>query len=194
MNKFIPSTSWLGEFRKTRLKITRKYREREYDIYPHMNGLSDHDAQMLILCTVQKLGQHYPYMKRMINSDTIANLQIQLSYELWESVFDEDVNRSFNIFLNTFLKIYYSSFPLVWVKYMWNNNLWITPGIILHSIKLSITIITRIYINRIIILLSLYTIIPLYYILYYYYCLLYCKVSDLSYIMYNDPWIWNKLN
>jgi hypothetical protein len=39
-----------------------------------------------------------------------------------------------------------------------------------------------------------------YYLLLYYmillinYCLLYCKVFDLSYIMYNDPWIWNKLN
>jgi hypothetical protein len=49
----------------------------------------------------------------------------------WESVFDEkDVNKSFNLFLNTFLGIYYSSFPLIRVKYMRKNNLWITPGII----------------------------------------------------------------
>jgi hypothetical protein len=68
-----------------------------------------------ILKKVQKLGQqHYTYMKWMINSDTIANFQIQLSYELWESVFDEkDVNMSFNTFLNTFLSTYYSSFHLV---------------------------------------------------------------------------------
>jgi preprotein translocase subunit SecA len=107
-------------------------RKGEYDIYPYMNGLSDHGAQVLILRMVQKLEQQrYTYMKRMINSDTIANFQIQLSYESWESVFDEkDVNKSFNLFLNTFLRIYYSSFPLTRVKYMWKNNLWITPGII----------------------------------------------------------------
>lgn len=58
-------------------------RNGEYDIYPFMNGLSDHDAQVLILRTVQKLGQqHYIYMKQMINSDTIAHFQTQLSYEL----------------------------------------------------------------------------------------------------------------
>jgi hypothetical protein len=41
-----------------------------------MNGLSDHDAQVLILRTVQKWGQqHYTYMKQRINNDTIANFQ-----------------------------------------------------------------------------------------------------------------------
>jgi hypothetical protein len=51
-------------------------RNGEYDIYQHMNGLSDHDAQMLTLCTVQKLGQqHYTYTpKRMINKAIRAML------------------------------------------------------------------------------------------------------------------------
>jgi len=57
---------------------------------------------------------------------------LNLSYETWEQVFDgNDVNGIFNSFLNTFLRIYYSSFPLIWVKNKMNQNSWITPGIII---------------------------------------------------------------
>jgi hypothetical protein len=56
-------------------------------------------------------------MKLIINEDAIANFKVQLSYESWESVIDEnDVNKSFNLFLNTFLRIYYHNFPLVQTK------------------------------------------------------------------------------
>ena len=103
----------------------------KYDIYPLVNGLSDHDAQLLTLHKVQKqVQQQYTYMKRMINNDTIANFQLQLSQESWESVFDEnDVNKSFNLFLNIILRTYYSSFPLIQKKSVQKNNTWITPGI-----------------------------------------------------------------
>jgi hypothetical protein len=56
---------------------------------------------------------------------------LNLGYETWEQVFDgNDVNEICNSFLNTFLRIYYSSFPLIWVKNKMNQNSWITPGII----------------------------------------------------------------
>jgi hypothetical protein len=104
----------------------------KYDIYPCINGLSDHDAQVLILHNIKKHGKEYcTYMKRRINKDTITDFQIRLSYETWETVFDEkDVNNSFNIFLNNFLRIYYSSFPLIQHKCIQKKNSWITPGII----------------------------------------------------------------
>jgi len=55
----------------------------------------------------------------------------QRNIKLWEQVFDgNDVNEIFNSFLNTFLKIYYSSFFLIQVKNKMNQNSWITPGII----------------------------------------------------------------
>ena len=38
--------------------------------------------------------------------------------------------RSLTLFLNTFLRIFYSSFPLIWVRKKLNQNSWITPGII----------------------------------------------------------------
>jgi hypothetical protein len=70
-------------------------------------------------------------MKRRLSNDTIANFQAQLNHELWEPIFDEkDVNQSFNLFLNTLLRIFYPSFPLIPVKYMWKKNLWNTPGMV----------------------------------------------------------------
>jgi hypothetical protein len=103
-----------------------------YDVYPVINGLSDHDAQMLMLYMVQKPIRRYNNcMKRVINDDAIANFKLQLSYESWESIFDEnDVNKSFNLFLNTFLRIYYHNFPLVQTKCRPESKLWITSGII----------------------------------------------------------------
>ena len=54
-----------------------------------------------------------------------------MSYETWKQVFDgTDVNEIFNSFLNNFLRIYYSSFPLTWVKANKNQNAWITTGIL----------------------------------------------------------------
>jgi hypothetical protein len=73
----------------------------------------------------------YTYTKRKINKYTTADFQLKLSYETWEQVFDRnDVNKIFNSFLNIFLRIYYSSFPLIQIKNNMNQNSWITPGII----------------------------------------------------------------
>ena len=104
----------------------------KYELYPLMNGLSDHDAEMLILNKGQKKEKEcYSYTKRKINKYTIADFQSNLSYETWEHVFDGyDVNEIFNTFLNTFLRIYYSRFPLIRVKNKMNQNSWVTPGII----------------------------------------------------------------
>jgi len=99
---------------------------------PSINGLSDHDAQMLIINKGQKKEKEcYTYTKRKINKYTIADFQLNLSYETWEQVFNGNyVNDILNSFLNTFLRIYYSSFPLIRVKNKMNQNSWIIPGII----------------------------------------------------------------
>jgi len=104
----------------------------KYELYPLINGLSDHDAQMLILNKGQKKEKEcYTYTKRKINKYTIADFQFKLSHETMEQVFDGyDINKISNSFLNIFLRIYYSSFPLIQVKSKMNQNSWITPGII----------------------------------------------------------------
>jgi len=57
---------------------------------------------------------------------------LKLSHETWEPVFDgNDVNKIFNSFLNIFLRIYCSSFPLIQAKNKMNQNSWITSGIII---------------------------------------------------------------
>jgi len=51
------------------------------------------------------------HLFRNINRLTIVGFQIQLSYENWKNVFSEkDVNSSFNNFLNTYLRLFNSSF------------------------------------------------------------------------------------
>jgi len=51
------------------------------------------------------------HLIRNINRLTIVDFQIQFSYENWENVFSEkDVNSAFNNFLNTYLRLFNSSF------------------------------------------------------------------------------------
>ena len=54
----------------------------------------------------------------------------KLSYELWDNVFSEkDVNTSFNNFLDTYLKLFNSCFPLKKVQCKPKNKAWLTLGI-----------------------------------------------------------------
>ena len=66
---------------------------------------------------------------RKINEHTINDFLIKLGYENWETVFSpEDVNKMFNSFLDTYLQIFNSSFPLKRVKK--KKKTWITLGIL----------------------------------------------------------------
>ena len=88
-----------------------------------MNGLSDHDAQIICLHNTDlPIQQRQSISKRTINNTTtIAQFKTNLSYESWPNVFnDGDLDSSFNNFLNTYLRIYYNSFPLQ--KVYLNNN------------------------------------------------------------------------
>jgi hypothetical protein len=76
----------------------------KYDTYPITNGLSDHEAKLLVIYKIQKhRNEHQNYFQRKMNEYHIADFQLNLSYETWEMVFDEkDVNTIFNTFLNIF--------------------------------------------------------------------------------------------
>jgi len=79
----------------------------KYELYPFINGLSDHDAQLLILSNREKKEKEcHTYIKRKINKYTIADFQWKLSHETWKEIFDgNDVNKIFYSFLNIFLRI-----------------------------------------------------------------------------------------
>jgi hypothetical protein len=55
---------------------------------------------------------------------------LQVSYENWEDVFSETTdNMAFNKFLNIFLRIFYTCFPLVNVLHSFRSKPWLTSGI-----------------------------------------------------------------
>jgi hypothetical protein len=67
---------------------------------------------------------------RKINQATLLDFKYKLSFETWDLVFDaKDINTMYNSFLNTYLRIFYSSFPLKELTIKCNYNSRITPGI-----------------------------------------------------------------
>jgi hypothetical protein len=100
-----------------------------YTVTSIINNRSDHDAQLLIISTDYS---HVPIHKlktiRKINRFTISDFIDKLSCESWDSIFNiENVKAMFNSFLNIYLRIFNSSFPLRKVINRNNNdNSWIT--------------------------------------------------------------------
>jgi hypothetical protein len=85
-------------------------------IIPVVNGLSDHDAQLLSLYnSMSRVLKGQYYSKRQINRMSIENFNLKLSYETWDDVFtDGHVDNTFNNFLNTVTckRAFNSSFSL----------------------------------------------------------------------------------
>ena len=85
---------------------------RNYTIKPCINGLSDHDAHLIMLNIFSlPFNDSEPTYIRNINKDTIAEFQLQLSWEQWDNIFgNNNVNVIFNNFLSTYLRCYDPSF------------------------------------------------------------------------------------
>jgi hypothetical protein len=112
-----------------------KFKNVNFTIKPLPNGLSDHDAQILILhdIKIQNL-ETYHYTKKLINDFTISEFQLNLSCESWDEIFTEEtVDSVFNSFLNTYLRIFYHSFLLKKVYHSHLNKAWVTSGIKISS-------------------------------------------------------------
>jgi hypothetical protein len=84
-------------------------------VSPINNGLSDHEGQVLtIVLPFTLIREHQTYTFRKINTFTVADFLNQLSYEYWEDIFGGgNVNHIFNTFLNSYLRIFNSCFPMV---------------------------------------------------------------------------------
>ena len=89
------------------------YHSGKYWVYPIINALSDHDAQLLIIKTNGLQIRNNRITTRRIFSDQhVINFKMQLSFETWDDVFNcNDVDTIFNCFLNTYLRIFNSNFP-----------------------------------------------------------------------------------
>jgi hypothetical protein len=83
----------------------------------------------MILKHIQ-LQKAQPTAKRQINEITIAEFKQNLSEENWLNTFnEEDIDLSFNKFLNEYLRIFNHSFPF---KKYYNKHInrgWLTKGI-----------------------------------------------------------------
>jgi hypothetical protein len=75
-------------------------RSKNYMIYPHINGLSDHEAQIIVIeNTVLTKQRNNITTMRDINYQSILEFQLLLSYKNWESIFmKDDANISFKNF------------------------------------------------------------------------------------------------
>jgi len=78
-----------------------------------MNGLSDHDGQIIQLEIISIQTQlSETRIVRNFNKHYIHDFKTKLSYEIWNTIFGEnDVDKMFSNFHNTFLRIFCSSFP-----------------------------------------------------------------------------------
>jgi hypothetical protein len=96
-----------------------------------VNDLSDHDAQLLLLNNITiQVPKCYNYFKRQINRMNIENFMFNLSFETWDKIFtDGDVDKIFNSFLNTYLKVFNNSFLVRKIFHNYNNRAWLTAGI-----------------------------------------------------------------
>lgn len=97
-----------------------------YSISSLFNDLSDHDAQLVMIKDINfKMQNYHIHTIRNINKYSMTEFQIKLSYESWEDFFYNDHNKDVNSSLNTYLRIFYSSFPGVKL----NENLIIIHGL-----------------------------------------------------------------
>ena len=102
----------------------------DYIISPIVNEMSDHDAQLITINNINlKILNNTPRFIRNINKHGIFDFKNKLSLETWDNIFEIDVNSIYNSFLNMYLRVFYSSFPLRKLITKTNGNTWITTGI-----------------------------------------------------------------
>ena len=98
--------------------------------------MSDHDALMPTLHTPlhDPSKPRLAKISRKYDDSSIRDFTSNLSYESWEDVFNTtskiDVNVIFNNFLNTYLRIFYGSFPQLKSTARDKCKGWLTKGIL----------------------------------------------------------------
>jgi hypothetical protein len=80
-------------------------KRRGYNVKPYINGLSDHDAQLIILVNSNVPNDITESISiRNINTNNILEFQMLLSREQWDNIFgNNDVNNMFNNFHNIYI-------------------------------------------------------------------------------------------
>jgi hypothetical protein len=109
-----------------------KFKNENYLVSPQINGLSDHDAKVLILfniITPDDTNEFYSYRK--ISKHSLNEFQVGLHYETWEYVNSNNYDDT-NTILITFYIPSSGFFMLVFPQKqqtLQNSNTWMTNGI-----------------------------------------------------------------
>ena len=109
-----------------------------YSISPWINGLSDHDAQILRLEVHDKLISQPTFIyTRDFNEHNIASFLLGLTNEQWSDVFEErDTNKMFNNFLNVYMRCHQANFPIIKRCYSRHTKSpWISKGIVIFCLR-----------------------------------------------------------
>ena len=105
----------------------------EFSVHPLINGLSDHDAQIITLPNICIPAPRRVFsFTRKVNNYSINKFKYLLSYGNWNDVFldtNVNVNVIFNNFLITFLRIFYACFPVHKSYHSLGQKPWLTSGI-----------------------------------------------------------------
>ena len=104
---------------------------RNFTIHPVVNGLSDHNTQLLKLeYVIAPLQEFTSYYVRNINSFSIDEFQSKMFTESWEDIFEgSDTNVIYNNFLNIYSKFFYACFTKCILNSTHRYNPWVTRGI-----------------------------------------------------------------
>jgi hypothetical protein len=93
--------------------------------------ISHHDRQLIQLENIRM--QTQPNETRIIrnfNKHYIYDFKTKLSYEIWHTIFGKNgVNKIFNNFHNTFLRIFYSSFRKKKIQVQKKDSTWMSKGL-----------------------------------------------------------------
>jgi hypothetical protein len=74
----------------------------KFEITPFINGISDHDAQLLQIYDINTLffDKKFCWMRK-INRNLLTSFAFDLSFETWYHIISgKEVDQTFNIFLN----------------------------------------------------------------------------------------------
>jgi hypothetical protein len=85
-------------------------------VYPWINGLSNHDGQIMIIRNVtHKMVKDQIHIHRVINESSTLDFQINPSYELWDIFIDSDVDTINNFFkyLSQDIQLMFSDFQIM---------------------------------------------------------------------------------
>jgi len=99
--------------------------------YPFINGISDHEGQLLILpeLTTPSI-KSLPKYKRVIIDYSVQKFITALSQENWDIVFsNHNINAMFNCFSDIYLKIFQACFLTKLKRNPHNPKPWLTQGI-----------------------------------------------------------------